>query len=484
MIPPGHCRCSELTPQPCRATRSWASWAAAAWASSTRPGRSALNRVVALKMILAGGHAGARRAGAVPRRGGGGRPAAAPEHRAGLRGRRARRAARSSRWSSVDGGSLDQQARRHAAAAARGGRAGRDAGARRCRRPTTRGVVHRDLKPANVLLDRRRHAEGHRLRPGQEARRRQGQTQTGAVMGTPTYMAPEQAERQARTSARRRTCTRWGRSSTSASPAGRRSRPRRRWTRSLQVRRRRAGAAAQLQPGGAARPGDDLPEVPAEGAGPALRQRRGAGRRPAAASSPASRSSPGRSAHRRLGAAKVVSLTLVRGQQLLAADGPASLPWFAEAVRLDPDPAHRERLGLLLQGLPRPHLSWRPVPRSTIWCFLPRLPSGRRRQRGVVRICDLESGGARAERSTADSPPVLAVAFSPDGKQLATAGGVFLVQGMIRRWDIASGKEVGKAITSGGRLHTRRFLPGRSAPVRHRLLRGRLIPRTTTRKGS
>ena len=33
------------------------------------------------------------------------------------------------------------------------------------------GVVHRDLKPANVLLDRRRHAQDRRLRPGQAQRR-------------------------------------------------------------------------------------------------------------------------------------------------------------------------------------------------------------------------------------------------------------------------------------------------------------------------
>ena len=59
-----------------------------------------LNRLVALKMILAGGHAGAERAGALPHRGGGRRPAAAPQHRADLRGRRARRAGRTSRWSS------------------------------------------------------------------------------------------------------------------------------------------------------------------------------------------------------------------------------------------------------------------------------------------------------------------------------------------------------------------------------------------------
>ncbi len=56
-----------------------------------------------------------------------------------------------------------------------------------------RGVIHRDLKPSNVLLDGAGHPRVTDFGLAKKLQGDSGLTQTGQVMGTPSYMPPEQA---------------------------------------------------------------------------------------------------------------------------------------------------------------------------------------------------------------------------------------------------------------------------------------------------
>ncbi|MBY0231978.1 MAG: serine/threonine protein kinase, partial [Gemmataceae bacterium] len=150
----------------------------------------ALDRVVALKMILAGGHASENE-----RR----RFLAEGEAVAALRHPGIVQVHQSGShdglpWFALefcDGGSLAQRLRSEKPAP-------REAAtlveklARAMQAAHAAGIVHRDLKPANVLLlgDGTPKIADFGLAKRADS---DGPTATGAVMGTPSYMAPEQA---------------------------------------------------------------------------------------------------------------------------------------------------------------------------------------------------------------------------------------------------------------------------------------------------
>ncbi len=174
------------------ATRSWASWAAAAWASSIRPVRSSSTALVALKMILAGEHtsdeAGVRFLTEAA-------TAAKLQHPNIVQIFHIAEHAGHPFFEMefVAGGSLadglDGIPRSPRAAAKLV-----ECLARAIGEAHRLGIIHRDLKPANILMTPEGTSKIADFGLVKLLDVESGLTRTDSVLGSPSYMAPEQAE--------------------------------------------------------------------------------------------------------------------------------------------------------------------------------------------------------------------------------------------------------------------------------------------------
>jgi WD40 repeat protein/tetratricopeptide (TPR) repeat protein len=124
-----------------------------------------------------------------------------------------------------------------------------------------------------------------------------------------------------------------------------------------------------------------------------------------------------------------------------AGDGFTALLWFTEALRLDPGTAehedpHRQRIAAVEHGLPRPAQLWVHEGAINETCFS---PDGRRvltaGAYGKVHLWDRETG-EETTPTLIHNGSVLHAVFSADGRRVATASR----DHTARVWDAATGK--------------------------------------------